>query len=82
MRSTGAGLPAKIVAEMEKHGGLIDAGSLAAYEPAIRDAARGTYRGYEGCWRCRRPVLVAFNIVQMLNILENFPMADFGGRQC
>jgi len=71
------GIAAKIVAEMEKHGGLIDAGSLAAYEPAIRDAARGTYRGYE-VLAMPPPSSGGIHIVQMLNILENFPMADFG----
>ena len=37
----------KIVAEMERGGGFVDAESLAAYEPVVRDPARGTYRGYE-----------------------------------
>ena len=40
-------IAAKIVAEMKKGGGLVDAESLAAYAPVVRDAARGTYRGYE-----------------------------------
>ncbi len=68
---------AKIVAEMERHGGLIDAGSLAAYEPAIRDAARSTYRGYE-VLTMPPPSSGGIHIVQMLNILENFPMTEFG----
>jgi gamma-glutamyltranspeptidase/glutathione hydrolase len=55
----------KIVAEMEKHGGLVDAGSLAAYEPAIRDAARGTYRGYE-VLTMPPPSSGGIHIVQML----------------
>ena len=36
-----------IVAEMERGGGLVDAESLAAYKPAVREPVRGTYRGYE-----------------------------------
>ena len=67
----------KIVAEMDKHGGLIDAESLAAYEPALRDAARGSYRGYE-VLTMPPPSSGGIHVVQMLNILENFPMADFG----
>ena len=67
----------KIVTEMKKHGGLVDAESLAAYEPAIRDAARGTYRGYEVI-TMPPPSSGGIHIVQMLNILENFPMAEFG----
>jgi gamma-glutamyltranspeptidase/glutathione hydrolase len=67
----------KIVAEMEAGDGLIDMASLAAYEPAIREPLRGNYRGYE---------IVAMpptssggvHVLQMLNILEHFPIAEFG----
>ncbi len=67
----------KIAAEMETGGGLIDMASLAAYKPAIREPLRGDYRGYE---------IVAMpptssggvHVLQMLNILEHFPIADFG----
>jgi len=67
----------QIVAEMERGGGLVDAESLAAYEPVVRDAARGTYRGYE-VLTMPPPSSGGIHIVQMLNILENFPMAEFG----
>ena len=67
----------KIAAEMESGGGLVDMASLAAYEPVIREPLRGVYRGYE---------IVAMpptssggvHILQMLNILEHFPIAEFG----
>jgi gamma-glutamyltranspeptidase/glutathione hydrolase len=67
----------KIVAEMEAGGGLIDMASLAAYKPAIREPLRADYRGYE---------IVAMpptssggvHVVQMLNVLEHFPIAEFG----
>lgn len=67
----------KIVAEMESGGGLIDMASLAAYQPAVRQPLRGDYRGYE---------IVAMpptssggvHVLQMLNILEHFPIAAFG----
>jgi len=67
----------QIVAEMERGGGLVDAESLAAYEPVVRDAARGTYRGYE-VLTMPPPSSGGIHIVQMLNILENFPIAEFG----
>jgi len=70
-------IAAKIVAEMKKGKGLIDAESLAAYAPVVRDAARGTYRGYE-VLTMPPPSSGGIHIVQMLNILENFPMAEFG----
>ena len=67
----------KIAAEMESGGGLVDMASLAAYEPVIREPLRGFYRGHE---------IVAMpptssggvHILQMLNILEHFPIAEFG----
>jgi len=67
----------KIIAEMEAHGGLIDAQALAAYEPVTREALRGKYRGYD---------IVAMppsssggiHIIQMLNVLEHFPVAEMG----
>ena len=67
----------QIVAEMARSGGLVDAESLAAYEPVIREPARGTYRGYE-VLTMPPPSSGGISIVQMLNILENFPMAEFG----
>jgi gamma-glutamyltranspeptidase/glutathione hydrolase len=70
-------IAAKIAAEMERGGGFVDAESLAAYEPVVRDAARGTYRGY-GIATMPPPSSGGIHLVQMLNILEQFPMTDFG----
>jgi len=67
----------KIVAEMARGGGLIDAESLAAYEPSLREPARGTYRGYEVV-TMPPPSSGGVHIVQMLNILEHFPLKEFG----
>jgi len=66
-----------IVAEMERGGGLVDAESLAAYKPVVREPVRGTYRGYEVV-SMPPPSSGGIHIVQMLNILENFPMAGMG----
>ena len=66
-----------IVAEMERGGGLVDAESLAAYKPAVREPVRGTYRGYEVV-SMPPPSSGGIHIVQMLNILENFPVAGMG----
>ena len=67
----------KIVAEMKRGGGLVDAESLAVYEPFIRDVARGTYRGYE-IVTMPPPSSGGIHVVQILNILEHFPMTEFG----
>jgi len=67
----------KIVAEMARGGGLVDAESLATYEPVIRDVARGTYRGYE-IVAMPPPSSGGVHVIEMLNIIENFPMREFG----
>lgn len=66
-----------IVAEMERGGGLIDAESLAAYRPVVRDVVRGTYRGYDVV-TMPPPSSGGVHIIQMLNVLEHFPVAEMG----
>ncbi|HSG59427.1 MAG TPA: gamma-glutamyltransferase [Woeseiaceae bacterium] len=67
----------KIVAEMENGDGLIDSASLAAYTPEIREALRGEYRGYE-IVAMPPPSSGGVAILQMLNILEHFPVGEMG----
>jgi len=66
-----------IAAEMKRGGGLVDAASLAAYKPAIRQAATGNYRGY-GIVTMPPPSSGGIHVLQMLNILEQFPVTDMG----
>jgi len=66
-----------IAAEMKRGGGLVDAASLAAYKPAIRQAATGSYRGY-GIVTMPPPSSGGIHVLQMLNILEHFPVTDMG----
>ena len=66
-----------IVAEMEAGGGLIDMASLAAYKPAVRDAIRTNYRGYE-IVTMPPPSSGGVHVLQMLNVLSHFPIADMG----
>jgi len=66
-----------IVAEMERGGGLIDAASLAAYAPTVREPVRGTYRGFEVV-SMPPPSSGGVHVIQMLNILEQFPVAELG----
>ena len=67
----------KIVAEMERGGGVIDAESLADYHPELREPVRGNYRGYD---IVTMPPTSSggIHILQMLNILEHFPVRDLG----
>ncbi len=66
-----------IAAEMARGGGLVDLESLAAYKPVIREPARGTYRGYE-IITMPPPSSGGIHVIQMLNILENFPVTELG----
>lgn len=67
----------KIVAEMEKHNGLITHQDLANYRVVERIPAKGSYRGYEVV-SMPPPSSGGIHIVQMLNMLEPFPLAQYG----
>ena len=67
----------KIIAEMKKGGGLIDAESLATYQPLVRDPVRGTYRGYD-IVSMPPSSSGGIHVIQMLNILEHFPVRKYG----
>ena len=67
----------KIVAEMEAGGGLVDRASLAAFKPVMRDAIRGEYRGYE-IVTMPPPSSGGVHVLQMLNVLSHFSIADMG----
>ena len=67
----------KIVAGMQQGGGLIDMASLAAYKPVIREPLRGKYRGYE-IVTMPPPSSGGVHVLQMLNVLGRFPIADMG----
>lgn len=66
-----------IVAEMERGGGLITLEDLAGYEPVIREPVRGTYRGHK-IFSMSPPSSGGVHIVQILNILEDYPIGDYG----
>ncbi|MDJ0906835.1 MAG: gamma-glutamyltransferase [Woeseiaceae bacterium] len=67
----------KIVAEMEAGGGLIDMASLAAYKPVVREAISTNYRGYDVV-TMPPPSSGGVHVLQMLNVLSHFPVADMG----
>lgn len=67
----------KIAAEMKRGGGLVDMESLAAYAPVVRTPIRGSYRGYE-IVTMPPPSSGGVHVLQMLNILEHFPVAEMG----
>tara|TARA_R110002096_G_scaffold23031_4_gene73580 strand:- start:15063 stop:16808 length:1746 start_codon:yes stop_codon:yes gene_type:complete len=67
----------RIAAEMARNGGLVDKASLAAYKAATRGVLRGKYRGYE-IISMPPPSSGGVHLLQMLNILEHFPLASMG----
>jgi len=66
-----------IVEEMQRHNGLITFEDLKTYQPAIREPVHGTYRGHD-IYSMSPPSSGGTHIVQILNILEHYPMAELG----
>ena len=67
----------KIVTSVREAGGLMTRGDLEDYQPIIREPVRGTYRGYE-IVSMPPPSSGGVHLVQMLNILEGFPLGKLG----
>ncbi len=68
---------ALIVAEMKKGHGLITLADLKNYQPRIRKPVHGTYRGYD-IYSMGPPSSGGVHIIQILNILEKYPIANLG----
>ncbi len=66
-----------IVAEMQRHDGLITLEDLRNYQPAIREPIHGTYRGHD-IYSMSPPSSGGTHIIQILNILEGYSMAELG----
>ncbi|WP_303292131.1 gamma-glutamyltransferase [Marinobacter sp. SS5-14b] len=66
-----------IVNEMQRNGGLITLDDLKNYQPAVRQPVHGRYRGYD-IYSMSPPSSGGIHIVQILNILEGYPIGDMG----
>ena len=66
-----------IVAEMDQYGGLITLDDLAGYTAIEREPVTGTYRGYRVV-SMPPPSSGGIHLIQMLNILEQFPLEEHG----
>jgi gamma-glutamyltranspeptidase/glutathione hydrolase len=62
----------RLAAEMKAGGGLITKADLAGYQARVRAPIHGTYRGYD-VYAAPPPSSGGVCLVEMLNILENFP---------
>jgi len=70
-------IAAGIAAEMQANGGLITRADLEAYRAVEREPVFGEYRGHRVALM-PPPSSGGVHIVQMLNVLERFPVADMG----
>ena len=67
----------KLAGDMKNHGGWITLKDLNAYRAVLRKPVRGTYRGYE-IVSMPPPSSGGIHLIQMLNILEGFPIRSLG----
>ena len=67
----------RIAGDMKRHGGLMTREDLAGYRPVWREPLRGTYRGYE-IVSMPPPSSGGVHLIQMLNILEGYPLSFLG----
>lgn len=66
-----------IVAEMQRHGGLISHQDLQSYRVVEREAVSGNYRGYHIA-SMPPPSSGGVHLIQMLNILEGWDLETLG----
>jgi gamma-glutamyltranspeptidase / glutathione hydrolase len=67
----------KIVAEMQRGGGLITLEDLKKYEAAWRTPLMGKYRGYDMI-TMPPPSSGGIALLQLLGIVENYPLSSYG----
>ena len=67
----------RLVADMQANGGLITADDLKNYRVVVREPVRGRYRGYE-IVSMPPPSSGGVHLIQLLNMLENWPLAEWG----
>jgi gamma-glutamyltranspeptidase/glutathione hydrolase len=66
-----------IIAEMKRGNGLITLDDLKKYQPKIRKPIKGTYRGFD-IYSMSPPSSGGAHIIQILNILEKYPIGNLG----
>lgn len=66
-----------IVDEMQRHDGLITHEDLKNYQPQVRKPVHGRYRDHD-IYSMSPPSSGGTHILQILNILEGFPLAGYG----
>jgi gamma-glutamyltranspeptidase/glutathione hydrolase len=70
-------LAAQIEQYMAATGGLVTQADLARYQPQERTLIRGSYRGYT-LWTAPPPSAGGLRLLQVLNIMEQYPISAWG----
>jgi gamma-glutamyltranspeptidase/glutathione hydrolase len=70
-------LAAQIEQYMAATGGLVTQADLAHYQPQERPLMRGSYRGYT-LWTAPLPSAGGLRLLQVLNIMEQYPIPAWG----
>ncbi len=73
----GGAVGRRLVADMARHGGLMTLNDLKQYRPLPRTPVQGHYRGHE-IIAMPPPSSGGVHLIQMLNILEGYPIARLG----
>ena len=66
-----------IAAEMARSGGLITTEDLEKYQAVVREPVHGIYRGYD-IFSMPPPSSGGTHVIQILNILEGYPIGELG----
>ncbi|MGB9368531.1 MAG: gamma-glutamyltransferase [Xanthobacteraceae bacterium] len=70
-------LAEKIAAGVRANGGIMTADDLKNYQAIVRPAVRGSYRGYDIA-SMPPPSSGGVHLIQILNVLEGFPLRELG----
>jgi gamma-glutamyltranspeptidase/glutathione hydrolase len=69
----------RIAQYMAATGGLVRQDDLAQYQPHERSLLQGSYRGYR-LWTAPPPSAGGLRLLQVLNIMEQFPVHEWGAQ--
>ena len=67
----------KIVAELNLDGQVLSLKDLQDYRVVVREPVHGTYRGFD-IYSMPAPSSGGVHLIQMLNLLERYPLAQYG----
>jgi len=70
-------LAQKIVSIVQKKGGILDLDDLKTYKPIEQQPLKGSYKDYT-LYTVGPPASGGLHIIQLLNILENWPLGKWG----